>query len=86
MKMANKPAGDLGSMAISKTQAAESKPFAATPPAVGGDHPRSLTIKLDAATYLRLREHCLEQERATGQRATHQQVVAQMIRAALGLA
>jgi hypothetical protein len=81
--MASKPGGDLGSMAISKAQAADSKPFAATPPAAG--QIRSLTIKLDAATYLRLREHCLEQERATGQRATHQQVVAQMIRAALGL-
>jgi hypothetical protein len=81
--MARKPAGDLGSMAISKAAAADAKPFAAREPTIGAGGVKSLTVKLDASTYAALREYCYAQERATGHRATHQQVVVEMIKTAL---
>jgi hypothetical protein len=70
-------------MAISKATAADAKPFAAPPPPPATGAGSSLTIKLDAATYAALREFCYARERATGKRATHQQVVLEMIRAGL---
>lgn len=77
--MARKPEGDLGSMAISKAKAADTVPFAQTgtatiaPGGLGGV--KSLTVKLDGDTYAALRTYCYEQERATGTRLTHQQVM-----------
>jgi hypothetical protein len=80
-----KPSGDLGSMAISKAQAADSRPFTTPPPAAATGAGSSLTIKLDAVTYAALREFCYARERATGKRATHQQVVVEMIKAGLAV-
>jgi len=77
--MARKPEGDLGSMAISKAKAVDTVPFAQTgtatiaPGGLGGV--KSLTVKLDGDTYAALRTYCYEQERATGTRLTHQQVM-----------
>jgi hypothetical protein len=93
--MAKRPEGDLGSMAISKAKAAETVPFAASalpgapvapPPAppTGSSGVKSLTVKLDSADYAALRAYCYEQERVTGGRLTHQQVMVQALRAFLG--
>ena len=83
--MTKKPEGDLGSMASSKAKAA-STPFAtqqpAAPSAVGQD--KSLTVKLKADTYAALRAYCYEQERATGTRVTHQQVMVTALKTFLG--
>jgi hypothetical protein len=81
--MPKKPAGDLGSMAISKAEAADVAPFAVRQPIAGAGSVKSLTIKLDGNTYAALREHCYAQERATGSRATHQQVVVEALKAFL---
>ena len=78
--MASKPGGDLGAMAISKAQAADAKPFAAAPPPAATGAGSSLTIKLDAAMYAALREFCYARERATGKRATHQQIMVEALR------
>jgi hypothetical protein len=82
--MAKKPAGDLGAMAISKTKAAEAVPFSTASqavPAAGGV--KSLTVKLEADVYAALRAYCYEQERHTGNRVTHQQVMVEAIKAFL---
>lgn len=76
--MARKPEGDLGSMAISKAKAADTVPFGQAAPAValgGLGGVKSLTVKLESDTYAALRTYCYEQERATGARLTHQQVM-----------
>jgi hypothetical protein len=80
--MAKKPEGDLGSMAISKAKAAGTVPFAAgaRTPAPGGGGVKSLTVKLEGDTYAALRTYCYEQERATGARLTHQQVMVQALK------
>lgn len=84
--MARKPGADLGAMAISKAKAADTAPFArASGPAqqttVGGV--KSLTVKLEGDVYAGLREYCYDQERATGSRLTHQQVMVQALKAFL---
>ena len=85
--MAKKPEGDLGSMAISKAKAADTMPFAGgaraapAPGGVGGV--KSLTVKLEADTYAALRTYCYEQERATGVRLTHQQVMTKALKSFL---
>jgi hypothetical protein len=84
--MARKPEGDLGAMAISKAKAADTAPFSqpARPPLpanVGGI--KSLTVKLDGDVYASLRAYCYEQERATGARLTHQQVMVEALKAFL---
>lgn len=82
--MAKKPVGDLGAMAISKAKAVEAVPFStgsqATP--IGGGV-KSLTVKLEADTYAALRAYCYEQERSTGTKLTHQQVMVRAIKAFL---
>ncbi len=84
--MSKKPEGDLGSMAISKAKAAETIPFStstATPTGAGGPQ-KSLTVKLDGELYAALRTYCYEQERATGSRLTHQQVMVEALKKLLG--
>jgi hypothetical protein len=68
-------------MGVSKAAAAGAVPFAspAVAPAVSGPV-RGLTIKLDGPLYSALREYCHQQERATGQRVTHQAVMVQALR------
>jgi hypothetical protein len=80
--MAKKPAGDLGSMAISKAKAAAARPFATGQPAaaVSGGSVKSLTVKLDGVTYAALRAYCYEQERVAGSRLTHQQVMVEALK------
>ena len=84
--MAKKPEGDLGAMAITKAKAAETAPFSRTeradPPAPAASV-KSLTVKLDGGTYAALRAFCYEQERATGARVTHQQVMVKALQAYL---
>ncbi|MFT8246603.1 hypothetical protein [Roseomonas sp. BN140053] len=83
-----KPRGDLGALVVPKATAAQAVPHAqATPsPAIApasvavpagqdGGAPKALTVKLDAATYRRLRRYCREEEDATGKAPTHQQVM-----------
>ena len=86
--MAAKPAGDLGSMAISKTRAADTVPFSAAPMAAASSPAlapsKSLTVKLDGETYAALRAHCYEQERVTGRRVTHQDIVGKLVMTFLG--
>lgn len=80
--MSRRPAGDLGALIVSKDAAAGAVPFAAAPtpgplpsaPAAGG-MPKSLTVKLDAAAYAKLRAYCFAQELATGRRLTHQEIM-----------
>ena len=80
--MAKKPEGDLGSMAISKAKAAGQCRSVLAPmrqhQRVGGV--KSLTVKLEGDTYAALRTYCYEQERATGARLTHQQVMVQALK------
>lgn len=81
--MAKRPEGDLASMSISKAKAAGTVPFAApatAAPAVGAGGVKSLTVKLEGDTYAALRTYCYEQERATGSRLTHQQVMVQALK------
>jgi hypothetical protein len=70
-------------MAITKAKAADTVPFgeASHAAAVGGV--KSLTVKLEGDTYAELRAYCYEQERATGTRLTHQQVMVQALKAFL---
>jgi hypothetical protein len=76
--MSKRPEGDLGSMAISKAKAASAVPFAEAPsPGYGV---KSLTVKLDAGLYALLREHCFAQEKATGKRISHQDVMVAALR------
>jgi len=73
-------------LAISKTAASGAVPFTKSPtpePAqrtvpAGGQ--KSLTVKLDADDYWALRDYCAQQERKTGQRVTHQQVLVMGLR------
>jgi hypothetical protein len=81
-----KPRVDMDKLGIPKAAAAAAVPFAKSPsqePASpGGD--KSLTVKLEAADYWALRDYCTHQERATGQRVTHQSVMVAALRALLG--
>jgi hypothetical protein len=83
--MARKPDGDLGTMAISKTQAAGAVPFAAAQPGQGasGGGVKSLTVKLDGPLYAELRAYSFERERALGKRVSHQEIMVQALRAFL---
>lgn len=77
--MARRPGGDLGAMAVTKAKAAGTVPFEqAAAPAGGGI--KSLTVKLEATDYAALRSYCYEQERVTGSRLTHQQVMVQALK------
>jgi hypothetical protein len=46
------------------------------PPVRDSGAAKALTVKLDGATYRRLRRYCQEQEEETGRRVTHQDVMA----------
>ena len=83
--MPKKPAGDLGSMAISKAKAAAARPFATGQPAAADSvgSVKSLTVKLDGGTYAELRAYCYEQERIAGSKLTHQQVMVEALKAFL---
>jgi hypothetical protein len=83
--MAKRPGGDLGAMAITKAKAAETVPFGATqaPVAPSSLEPKSLTVKLDGATYAELREFCHQREVRTGRRLTHQEVMVSALKAYL---
>jgi hypothetical protein len=84
-----KPRVDMDKLGIPKAAAAAAVPFAKpptpepalNPPVVGSG--KSLTVKLEAADYWALRDYCTQQERATGQRVTHQQVMVNALRALL---
>ena len=72
-----KPRGDLDKLSIPKAAASAAVPFSQPPErvstAAGGQ--KSLTVKLDAADYWALRDFCSQQERQTGKRVTHQEVM-----------
>ena len=81
-----KPRVDMDKLGIPKAAAAAAVPFAKPPapePAPPGSG-KSLTVKLEAEDYWALRDYCTQQERATGQRVTHQQVMVAGLRALLG--
>jgi hypothetical protein len=72
--MAKRPEGDLGSMAISKTKAAETVPFGA-PSRVAAAGPvatKSITVKLEVPLYYEMKEFCHKREVSTGKRLSHQ--------------
>ncbi len=77
--MSKRPIGDLGALTVSKATAADAVPFvsaaAAAPVTPTPGMPKSLTVKLDAATYAKLRAYCFAQEQTTGSRITHQEVM-----------
>jgi hypothetical protein len=81
-----KPRVDMDKLGIPKATASAAVPFARPPspepPPPGGG--KSLTVKLDASDYWALRDYCTQQERATGQRVTHQQVMVTALRDLLG--
>jgi hypothetical protein len=82
-----KPRVDMEKLGIPKATAAAAVPFAkppATAPAPPAGVGKSLTVKLEAEDYWALRDYCTQQERATGQRVTHQQVMVAGLRALLG--
>jgi hypothetical protein len=87
--MAKRPDADLGSMAISKAKAAETVPFSVPPPLpappAGSSAVKSLTVKLEGDLYAALRTYCFEQERARGERLTHQGVMVDALKAFLGI-
>jgi hypothetical protein len=81
-----KPRVDMDKLGIPKAAAAAAVPFAKPPapePARPVGNGKSLTVKLEAEDYWALRDYCLQQERATGQRVTHQQVMVNALRALL---
>lgn len=81
--MAKKPEGDLGSMTLSKAKAAAAVPFGETSPGLPqapGGGVKSLTVKLEGDIYAALRAYCYEQERATGSRLSHQQVMVKALK------
>jgi hypothetical protein len=83
-----KPRVDMDKLDIPKAAAAAAVPFAKPPAATQEPAPlgsgKSLTVKLEAADYWALRDYCTQQERATGQRVTHQQVMVAGLLALLG--
>jgi len=82
-----KPCVDMDKLGIPKAAAAAAIPFSKPPPALEPaplGSGKSLTVKLEAADYWALRDYCTQQERATGQRVTHQQVMVNALRALLG--
>lgn len=82
-----KPRGDLGALVVPKSTAAQAVPHALPPepPAAksaalpteveGAALAKALTVKLDGATYRRLRRYCQDRENATGRAPTHQEVM-----------
>jgi hypothetical protein len=81
-----KPRVDMDKLGIPKAAAAAAVPFAKPPPSESAPpgSGKSLTVKLEAADYWALRDYCTQQERATGQRVTHQQVMVSALRDLLG--
>jgi hypothetical protein len=73
--MAKRPEGDLGSMAISKTKAADTVPFGAPAAVPAVAREKSLTVKLDGDLYNQLVAYCYEHQRRTGDKMPHQRVM-----------
>jgi hypothetical protein len=82
-----KPRVEMDKLAgIPKAAAAAAVPFARSPSPPDHAPPgagKSLTVKLEAADYWALRDYCTRQERTTGQRVTHQQVMVSALRGLL---
>jgi hypothetical protein len=82
-----KPRGDLGALVVPKARAAQAVPHALPPdppatksaalpaPVEGAAPAKALTVKLDGATYRRLRRYCQGRENTTGRAPTHQEVM-----------
>lgn len=69
-----RPKGDLGGLAMPKDAGASSGE--ATAPAAGGKaYAHTLSLRLTAEGYRRLRRHVVAIEEQTGQRVTHQAVI-----------
>jgi hypothetical protein len=81
-----KPRADMDRLSIPKDAASAAAPFAgaASPELAPPGSGKSLTVKLEAADYWALRDYCTQQERATRQRVTHQQVMVTALRTLLG--
>ena len=81
-----KPRVDMDRLSIPKAAASAAVPFAGAPspePTPLGSG-KSLTVKLEATDYWALHDYCTQQERATGKRVTHQQVMVTALQALLG--
>jgi hypothetical protein len=77
-----KPRVDMARLSIPKAAV----PFAGAPspvPVLPGSG-KSFTVKLEAADHWALRDYRTRQERATGQRVTHQKVMVTALRTLLG--
>jgi hypothetical protein len=61
--------------AVARPAAPVASPALAAAPAADQGPPKALTVKLDGATYRRLRRHCQDRENATGKAPTHQEVM-----------
>ena len=85
-----KPRVDMDRLSIRKAAASAAVPFAraepAAAPAPPAGGPKSLTVKLEAADYWALRDFCAQQERQTGKRVTHQDVMVRALHELLGKA
>jgi hypothetical protein len=76
---------DLSGLGISKQAAAEVVPFEpSVEPAASAGESRALTVRVSGADYRALRDYCIDRERQTGQRFTHQQAITLAIRQLLG--
>jgi hypothetical protein len=76
-------------MAISKVKAADMVPFGVAAdimPTPASLPAKSLTVKLDGTLYAELRDYCHGQEKATGSKLTHQQVMVEALKALLAKA
>lgn len=82
----SKPKADLGSLVVTKAAAATAVPHAGpitpapavknSPPAsVTSAAPKALTVKLDADTYWRLQNYCVQRGQQEGRRITHQEAM-----------
>lgn len=79
-----KPAGDMSFLSVPKSAAQSATPFQRpsepdVPVPVVGE-PKSLTVKLTAGDYRALRDLCVDRERETGKRATHQEIMVEALR------
>ena len=74
---------DLGAMAMPKTKAAATIPFGESPAAGSAEAvptAKSLTIKLEGALYVALRQFCHAKEVERGSRVTHQEIMVDALR------
>lgn len=80
-----KPKADLGAMSVtvSKAAAISAKPFQALDATITLPQ-KSLTVKLDHALYMRLRDYASVRE-SHGDRATHQAIMVEALELLLGV-